>query len=136
MLQAVQQVLTLYMQECPLVNYPMLQTQIRTVRIYRKHSFSVSFYLGQHLLTLLEPNILFSSGANTEQWPLSTKMRAVYRYDLLTISLYASLLSLGVSLIVPINTKNKPRANERATIVIVLGEAILRHRACSSFPLN
>lgn len=26
---------------------------------------------------------------------------------------------------VPINTKNKPRAKERATIVIVLGEGIL-----------
>ena len=42
----------------------------------------------------------------------------------LTISLYASLLNLGVSLMVPINTKNRPRANERATMVIVLGEAI------------
>lgn len=32
---------------------------------------------------------------------------------------------------VPIKTKNNPRAKERATIVIVLGEAIFRHRACS-----
>lgn len=43
---------------------------------------------------------------------------------LLTISLYASLLSLGVSLMVPMNTKNRPSANDRATMVIVLGEAI------------
>jgi len=42
----------------------------------------------------------------------------------LTISLYASLLNLGVSLIVPMNTKKRPSAKERATMVIVLGEAI------------
>ncbi len=42
----------------------------------------------------------------------------------LTISLYASLLNLGVSLIVPMNTKNRPSAKERATMVTVLGETI------------
>lgn len=53
----------------------------------------------------------------------------------LTISLYASLLSLGVSLMVPMKTKKRPRAKERATMVTVLGEAIfgLRERG---FPRN
>lgn len=58
-------------------------------------------------------------------------MRTAHRQDSLTISLYASLLSLGVSLMVPINTKNKPRAKDRATIVTVLGEVMFRYRARS-----
>lgn len=57
---------------------------------------------------------------------IKKKLRAVHHCDGLTISLYASLLSLGVSLMVPMNTKNKPKAKERATMVIVLGEAIFR----------
>lgn len=63
------------------------------------------------------------------------QLRTLHR--VLTISLYASLLSLGVSLMVPMNTKNKPRAKDRATIVTVLGEAIFSHLACGErFPLN
>lgn len=99
--------------------------------------FRICYYVGQHLHTLFEPESI--SASSKEQWPLPPQMRAVYRehVTLLTISLYASLLSLGVSLIVPMNTKNKPNAKERATMVIVLGEAMFRHRACSRrFPLN
>ena len=54
---------------------------------------------------------------------------------LLTISLYASLLNLGVSFIVPMKTKKRPRAKERATIVIVLGEAIFSV-VCPGPPTN
>ena len=54
---------------------------------------------------------------------------------LLTISLYASLLNRGVSLMVPMKTKNRPRAKESATMVTVLGEAIflcVSPRSCAS----
>lgn len=57
----------------------------------------------------------------------------------LTISPYASLLNLGVSLIVPMNTKKRPSAKERATMVIVLGEAIFGKvslRLASAVPLQ
>lgn len=65
-----------------------------------------------------------ASAANTEQWPRISTALPVPIDAILTISLYASLLSLGVSLMVPMNTKNKPKAKERATRVTVLGEAI------------
>lgn len=66
-----------------------------------------------------------ASAANAEQWPRISTVLPVRIDAILTISLYASLLSLGVSLMVPIKTKNKPKANESATRVTVLGEAIL-----------
>lgn len=72
-----------------------------------------------------------ASAPNTEQWPRISTVLPVRIDAILTISLYASLLSLGVSLMVPMNTKNKPKAKERATRVTVLGEAIFLPSVCT-----
>lgn len=106
-------------------------------RIHFPSSLIIEVSISSHYSSLRAHRV---RSLSPEQWPLPpphTQMWAQHRDGLLTISLYASLLSLGVSLMVPMNTKNNPRAKDRATMVIVLGDAIFRHRACSSrFPLK